>query len=223
VTANWDIFADEQKARDGSAAAIGLLCIERGVVCQLAQELIQRKTDIENRLSIRKLASPHWVEMKRHMDDVAIEWFDEFFTGPLSFFVYVPAPATVSRLDLVKAAIERLEADPRVPHGLHRSATTIHLDYDHQDARELDIELVRGFGVLRAFHWDDRGSPLLQLTDLLLGMSERLHTGRTLPPSDAEARRQRAISSARASFDKHGKKNLGVAYEPDGSLKHLLT
>ena len=36
-----------------------------------------------------------------------------------------------------------------------------------------NIELVREFGLLRAFHWDDRGSPLIQFTDLMLAICRR--------------------------------------------------
>lgn len=185
--------------------------------------LAPAKTNIENRLRVKKLGSPHWVEMKEHMDTVATAWLDKFFSGPLMFFVYAPARAATSRLDLVTAVIERLERDPRVPYGLERSSTTIHLDYDHQDAQDLDMRLVRDFRLLRAFHWNDRGSPLLQLADLLLGMSSRLHSPRSPPASDAEARRLGVMASAKARYVATGGKNMVVAYEPDGGLRDLLT
>lgn len=219
MSANWDIFGDEQKAANGRPSAIGLLCVERGVVCQLAQHLLVAKSKLQG--TGRDVGSPHWRELKERQDELLVRWLDIYFEAPCVFFVYVPSTSATSRLDLVAGAIERLEGDSRVLHGLDRKHTTLHLDYDNQDARELDMRLVRRFGLLRAFHWNDRGSPLLQLTDVLLGIAERDYTGRGFAKSACEDRRRRVVEHARQVFTRK-RRNHVVAYEPSGETRTLL-
>lgn len=225
MTTAWDIFGDEKKMPDGSAKGIGLLVLEAGVVCQFAQELTDEKTRLQGKGD--RIGSVHWAALKDREADLACRWMDRFFQGPLMFFVYVPVGRKRStRLDLVRQAIERLEKDPHIPaHGLHRGRTTLHLDYDNQDARELHLQLVLGFGLLRAFHWSDRDSPLLQLTDLLLGVSERERASRAATSSRADRRRQKVLDHARTRARQHAqmaKHNWVLCYEPGQALRRLL-
>ncbi len=227
MTAAWDIFGDEQKAADGEATGIGLLVVEAGVVGQLAQALLDEKNQLEG--SGGRIGSVHWSDLRDREADLACRWLNRFFQGPLLFFVYIPVDEEIGsqpRLQLVKQAIEQLEADPRVPGGgLDRERTTIHLDYDNKDARELHLQLVRGFGLLRAFHWSDRDSVLLQLSDLLLGISERDRSGTAFGESRREANKKKAFDCARERaryYSARDKDNWVFCYEPTGGLRRLL-
>ena len=222
MTASWDIFGDEQKAADGGASGVGLLVVEAGVVCLLAQRLLSEKNQLEGVES--KIGSVHWSKLQDREANLACRWLDVFFQAPLLFFGYIPVDEDVRsqpRLELVKQAIEQLEADSRVPAGgLDRSLTTLHLDYDNGDARELHRQLVRDFGLLRAFHWSDRDSVLLQLSDLLLGISEREWSGRAFGESKQEARKSRVFEYARKTAP--GKHPWVFCYEPTGGIRRLL-
>ena len=227
MTASWDIFGDEQKAADGGASAIGLLVVEAGVVCQLAQVLIREKDQLEG--SAPGIGSVHWSDLGGREADLACLWINQFLRGPMQFFVYIPASGIVGslpRLELVKRAIELLEADRYVPAGgLERARTTLHLDYDNRDAKELHLSLVRNFGLLRAFHWSDRDSVLLQLSDLLLGISEREHSRRNFGQSNREARKSKVFACAKNKavyYSERGKDNWVYCYEPAGALCRLL-
>lgn len=224
---SWDIFGDEEKAPDGRASGIGLLCLERDIVCQLAHELLEEKTRLQG--SGGRIGSVHWSKLESREATLACRWLDRFFQGPLMFFVFIPAGrdgASQDRLELVKQAIERLESDPRVPAGgLDRGRTTLHLDYDHSDANQLHLRLVRDFGLLRAFHWSDRDSALLQMSDLLLGISKRERSGVVFGPSQREARKREVFEQAteRARYySGKGKDNWVFCYEPGGELRRLL-
>jgi hypothetical protein len=227
MAASWDVFGDEQKAADGGASGLGLLVVEAGVVCQLAQALLDEKNQLEG--SGGRIGSVHWSDLRDRETDLGCSWLNRFFQGPLMFFVYVPVAAQASshpRLELVKQAIEQLERDHRVPAGgLHRGRTTLHLDYDNQDARELHLRLVREFGLLRAFHWSDRDSVLLQLADLLLGISERERSGRAFGESRREGNKQRLFDCARERaryYSARDKNNWVFCYEPTGGLRRLF-
>jgi hypothetical protein len=103
---------------------------------------------------------------------VAKEWVTHFLSGPLMFFVYFRAKEGETKLEAFKRLIEHMEQDNRVPGGLWRKTTTLHLDIDTSDSRTILRELRRSFGLLRAFKWDSKGSLLLQLSDLLLGIAQ---------------------------------------------------
>ena len=227
MTASWDIFGDEQKAADGGASGIGLLVVRASVVGQFTQALLDEKNQLEG--SGGRIGSVHWSNLGDREADLACRWLNRFFQGPLLFFVYIPVGEDVGsqpRLKLVKQAIEQLEADPCVPAGgLDRGRTTLHLDYDNRDARELHLQLVRGFGLQRAFHWSDHDSVLLQLSDLLLGISERERSGRVCAESRREARKNKVFECAREKADYYsarGKDNWVFCYEPTGGLRRLL-
>ncbi len=218
----WDIFADEQKAADGGASGIALLVVEAGVVGLLIHALLTEKNQLEG--SGDRIGSVHWSNLKDREADLACRWLDRFFKTPLVFFVYIPVGEDVGsqpRLELVKQAITQLEADSHVPAGgLHRSRTVLHLDYDNTDARKLYQELVRNFGLLRAYHWSDRDSVLLQLSDLLLGISERERSGRGFGESRREATKHKVLECARARAGLA--RNWVFCYEPTGGLRRLL-
>ena len=222
---SWDIFGDEQKAADGGASGIGLLIIDAGVVAQFVQALLNEKNQLEG--SESRIGSVHWSKLNNREADLACCWLNRFFRDPLMFFVYIPVDVgSQPRLELVKQAIKKLEADPNVPgDGLDRRKTTLHLDYDNKDARELHRQLVREFGLLRAFHWSDRDSVLLQLCDLLLGISERERTGRAFGQSKRDIRKRKVFEHACERARHHseqGKNNWVFSYEPGGGLRRLL-
>ena len=222
---SWDIFGDEQKAADGEASSIGLLVVYAGVVAQFSQALLDEKNKLEG--SSSKIGSVHWSKLSDREADLACRWLNRFFQGPLMFFVYVPVDiGSQPRLELVKQAIEQLEFDPNVPaRGLDRSKAVLHLDYDHEDIRELHGQMVGNFGLLRAYHWSDRDSVLLQLCDLLLGISERERSGRAFTQSKGDTRRRKVFDYAHeraGHYSARGKNNWVFSYEPSGGLRRLL-
>ena len=222
---SWDIFGDEQKAADGGASIIGLLILETSIATQFDQVLRDEKNKLEG--SRGKIGSVHWSNLKNYEAKLACRWLNRFFQGPLMFFVCIPVDiGSQPRLALVKQAIEQLEADPQVPvGGLYRNKTTLHLDYDNQDARELHSQLVREFGILRASQGSDRDSVLLQLCDLLLGISERERSGRAFTQSKGDTRRSKVFDYAHeraGHYSARGKNNWVFSYEPGGGLRRLL-
>ena len=225
MSTSWDIFGDEVKAPDGGASGIGLLIVKAGVVCQFTQKLLDNKNQLEG--AEARIGSIHWSRLSDLEAKLACCWLNSFFQAPLVFFVYIPVDiGSQSRLELVKQAIEKLEQDYRVPdNGLSRSQTTLHLDYDNSDARYLHQQLVRDFGLLRAFHWSDRDAVLLQLSDLLLGISKSERSGQTFSSSKGDERKQRVIEYARERavfYSERGKDNWVFCYEPTGGLNRLL-
>lgn len=220
MAANWDLFGDETKL-DGGIAAIGLICLEAGLVSQVMQHLIADRDRILNLARQKGTREVHWKDMDQLEADIALEWIDRYFRTPLMFFVYIPSYSIgAGRLELVKNAIARLETDPHVPHGLARSQTTLHLDYDSFDIREF-WRLQREFGLLRAFPWDSHGSPLLQLSDVLLGISHSLYTGSQPPDSNRGRQHQRVIDHA-TKIAIERQRNFMAAYAPDGQMRILL-
>lgn len=225
MSTSWDIFGDEVKAPDGGASGIGLLIVEAGVVGLFTQKLLDNKNRLEG--SETGIGSVHWSSLSDRKAKLACCWLNSFFQAPLVFFVYIPVDiGSQSRLELVKQTIEKLEQDIRVPgNGLSRGQTTLHLDYDNSDARFLHQQLVRDFGLLRAYHWSDRDSVLLQLSDLLLGISKRERSGQTFGSSKGDKRKQRVIEYARERavfWSEKGKNNWVFCYEPTGGLNRLL-
>lgn len=222
MSSPWDIFVDEHKAADGRASGIGLLVVEAGVVDLLSHVFLTEKNQLEG--SGGKIGSVHWSNLKDREANLACRWLDRFFNAPLVFFVYIPVGEDVGsqpRLELVKKAITQLEADSRVPAGgLHRSRSVLHLDYDNMDARKLYLQLVREFGLLRAYHWSDRDSVLLQLSDLLLGISEREHSRRGFAESRREATKNKVLEYAREIAV--SSRSWVFCYEPTGELRRLL-
>ena len=214
MVANWDLFGDEVKL-GGTVSAVGLLAIEAGVVPTLTAHLIRDLDRVFNDHRDDTRREVHWVDLDAVEKRIAEQWISTYYRAPMVFFLFIPSAWTRgNRLDLVRAAIQRLEGDPRVPYGLSRSQTTVHLDYDSFDVNELG-RLKREFGLLRAFPWDSHGSPLLQLTDVLLGLSNCLYTGE-LPKNTARGRNKLAvIQTARRQAAAH-RRNFLFAYEPQG-------
>ncbi|MBI4570256.1 MAG: hypothetical protein HY719_17830 [Planctomycetes bacterium] len=196
MTTGWDIYVDERKDSSGHPSEIGLLVLEAGVACCLGALLFKEK----DRLRCQKtkhlgskcpIGSLHWTDMKSLEAELACRWIDRFLAGPLMFFVLAAAGRDPrSRLCQVMQAVERLECDPLVPGGLSRGTSTVHLDFDVQDAKSAHVELVRGFGLLRAFPCNDRGSELLQLADILLGISYQAWHESPFGTSEHEKRRK---------------------------------
>ncbi len=222
MSQKWDIFVDEKKAADGEASGIGLLVVEAGVVGQMSQHLLSRKNQLEG--SSTRIGSVHWSDLKDLEAKLACEWLDKFFHAPLVFYVYVPVgedAGSQPRVELVKGAVGRLEVDSQVPAGgIQRGRTALHLDYEGRDARWLHQRLVRDFGLDRAYHWSDRDSPLLQLSDLLLGISERDHSGSGFGESARETHKRRVFDHAREKAS--SSIPWVLCYEPTGGMRRLL-
>jgi hypothetical protein len=129
---------------------------------------------------------------------------------------------------LLKRLITTLEVDSHIGGGLSRSATTVHFDTDDGDLTNLLRDLRRNFGLLRAFKRDSRGSRLLQLCDLLLGISTSLSRAGTFSTSSlitvCGQRKQELIAWARSEakhFSVRGKINAVLELTPEG-LRYLL-
>ena len=216
---NWDLFCDETKL-EGDVDAVGILALEVGVVSNLTAILI---ADRDRILNLRKVNNRevHWVDIDTIEAEIARAWIASYFRTPMAFFIYVPASvAAGNRLTFVQRAVERLEADPRVPGGLTRGQTTIHLDYDSVDVRQL-WQLRRNFGLLRAFPWDSHGSPLLQLSDVLLGICHSLYTGNP-PANSVRGRNKQTVIAAARQAAAAARRNLVFAYERRGIRQLLL-
>lgn len=197
---NWDIFIDERKAK-GQVVGIGALCLVPDTAASLQDDLIKKKNEIESRLG-HGIGEIHWKGLDGEKSEVAVQWVNAFFGGPMMFYVKLDAyRKALSVITLTKVLVERLEQSPHVPGGLVRGKTTVHVDYDTATKAWMLIGLMRNFGLLRAFKWHSKGSEIVQLSDLLLGISTTESTGSlpsgTCPTSKSELHRLRVMEHVR--------------------------
>jgi len=180
MAADWDLFIDEYKD-GGKLLGIGAICLEAGVTPNLGQSLVKTKDKVQNSIG-HKISEIHWTAMDHDRSEVALEWVNLFLSGPLMFHTRLDITSTKDSVGtLVRRLVQILEANPKVKHGLVRGQTTVHLDYDSANTNAVLSRLRRSFGLLRAFQWHSRGSELIQLSDLLLGISVA-ETSKALPP-----------------------------------------
>lgn len=220
----WTLFIDEQKDA-GRVVGLGALCVWRDVAPQFRAHLVADKATLEKTKG--HVGHLHWSSFKERRELLAPLWLKRFFDGPLMFFLYLPRPEGAMRIELVKELVLHLERSPRVRCGLDRSWATVVLDFDQQDDGLVETALVDRFGLQDAYMDDDRDEPLLQLADVLLGMSAESHTGRLPPPSKADARREVVRTMARSTATKQAqpdssKRNWIAALKRDGTIRRLL-
>lgn len=206
---NWDIFVDEQK-NGGKIRCIGALFVEKGVTAQIEETLLKERDRVANRTKA-KVGSVHWAELGDIEAQVATAWLEAYARAPLCFFVRVDAVAPDMKIHLFERLKEHLDRSDRVPGGFASANATVHLDRDRADDAATRRALRRDLGFRDAYGWDDKGSPLNQLVDLLMGIAEAEHTGH-LDTSDskAAARKKQVLEGARASFQSaanEGKRN----------------
>jgi hypothetical protein len=210
---DWDIFVDEHKD-GGRVVAIGALCLEAGVTPNLQDTLVKEKSRVENRLG-HGIGEIHWKRLDGGKSDIAVRWMNAFLSGPMMFYVRFDAFRRGSSVvNLTKALVERLERSLAVPGGLERDKTTVHVDYDTANTGHLLASLRRDFGVLRAFKWHSHGSELIQLSDVLLGITLAESNGALpsnhCPVSRAEKHRLKVMEYVRVFAKKRaarGKRN----------------
>lgn len=216
----WDIFADEYKD-NARLLGLGALCIHAGVQGVLYDLLAKAKDACRSRNNC-KIGQVQWKDLNQSELPVAKDWLNHFFRGPMMFFVRFDADMIGGRATiegLVRGLIERLEDSPFVPGGLVRGATTLHLDYETSYSGNVLERMRSEFGLLRAFKWDSHGSELLQLTDLLLGISVAETSGRfpttgSLPSSGRDSIKRQLVVHARQEavrIERKGKRNVVLA------------
>ena len=226
---HWDIYVDERK--DGSKITdLGFLCISRNLSSQFFNSLLQISNSkwqsfIKSNGSARKsIGEIHWKKMDWVQHQVALEWLERFFNGPMIFFVYYPQlKSNKSRVDLIHEVVQRLEDDQRVPKRLQREKTTVHVDYDSSDVKDL-WKSERLFRLLRVFPWDSKGSPLLQLTDILLNICSYKHKNLTIKNNSSTSNsglRKIALLEAADNYIKKGRKNI-IGYFEDGTTNNIF-
>lgn len=172
MASSWDLYIDEIKC-GGSVKALGVLAFEAGVV----EGIYHKLSDAKNRLvgKGKRIGEIHWCDLDGTEVDLAKEWISFFFNGPMMFFALALCEKKEAKIDVVRRIVQALENDPHVPGGLNRGSTTVHLDIDSSDGKFILRSLRRSFGLLRAFSWDSKGSLLLQLSDVLLGIAYADH------------------------------------------------
>jgi hypothetical protein len=226
MSQNIDCFVDEVKD-GGKIIALGVLLMEVGVLEGMAHSLHEPIARLEG--AGTKVGELHWAQLGKVDAMVAEEWLRNFFRAPLTFFVLVTKVGNESKAAMLKRLITVLEADARIRGGFSRTTTTIHFDTDESDPRSLLRDLRRDFGLLRAFKWDSKGSLLLQLSDLLLGiarqvMVEGTHGAQAGDVSERTRIRRDVISKARSiaqeSADR-GKVN-GILVLDNSTIRFLL-
>lgn len=210
MSAQMDCFVDEVKD-GGTVISLGILIVEAGVLEGIDGALnrpIEKRTG-----SGATVGEIHWSKLGDLEAGVAKEWLTSFLQGPLMFFVLAPVLQDEDKAGTLKRVITVLEEDSRVMGGFSRQTTTVHFDTDSSDPKDLLRGLRREYGVLRAFKWDSKGSRLLQLCDLLLGIATHLSRGDASAceaVSVGEQRRQNVVTFARSEaqrFARHGKVN----------------
>jgi hypothetical protein len=188
---HMDCFVDEVK-NGGTVTGLGVLLLEAGVTEGLDGQL--NRPIAREQGKGHKIGEIHWSDMGEYEAEVAKQWLTYFLQGPLMFFVHAKGRAGESKAATLKRLIELLEADPHLP-GFHRSSTVVHFDTDSADPRDLLRDLRRGFGLLRAFKWNSKGSRLLQLSDLLLGIASHLTKPAVSATPGAPLRRPNSVDS----------------------------
>lgn len=222
---HMDCFVDEVKD-GGIVTGLGVLLLEAGVTEGLDGQLNRPIATAEG--SGCKIGEIHWSDMHEYEANIAKQWLTYFLQGPMMFFVYAKSRVGESKADTLKRLILTLEADQYFL-GFHRSTTVVHFDTDRADHRGLLRDLRRNFGLLRAFKWNSKGSRLLQLSDLLLGITLYLTkpstTSLDAQPSKGELLRQDIISILRSEatrFADHGKINAILLLD-EMELRYLLS
>lgn len=225
MATHWDLFIDDVKD-GGTLKALGALVLHSGIAEGLYFQLCRQIAKREGRGRVGEI---HWSALGKIEAAVAKEWISHFLRGPMMFFVLLRVKSRETKLQAIQRIVQQLEDDERVPGGLNRSSTTVHLDLDDADPPDVLRSLRRKVGLLRAFKWDSRGSLLLQLSDVLLGIASADSDGSLTGPLDKlseAARRKREIleharteARARAS---HGKFNAVLELDAGGRATYRL-
>lgn len=218
---NYDLFIDEVKD-GGKLQELGALVINTDVVEGLYYQL--QKAINKREGSEGKIGEIHWSNLTEIEAKVAKDWLNHFLNGPMMFFVFLQAKQMETKLKACERLIENLENDSKVPGGMVRSQTTIHLDIDRSDPNDILRNLRKTFGLLRAFKWDSKGSLLLQLSDLLLGIAKADSDGSLdeLSKNDsvAKERKKSLLYHARSmAQDKYAKGNFNALIRIDKNDK----
>src|SRR5437879_4911225 len=125
---DWDLFIDEVKDA-GRLRAIGALVLESGIAEGL---YFQLRRQIVKREGRGRVGEVHWSALGKIEAAVAKEWISHFLGGPMMFFVLLRVKPRDTRPKAIQRLVKQLE-DKRVPGGLKRSSTTVHLDLDDAD------------------------------------------------------------------------------------------
>jgi hypothetical protein len=226
MAADWDLFIDETK-EGGKLKCLGVLALHAGVAEGIFAQLAKAKNALVSRGN--KVGEIHWKDLGEVEAEVAQEWLSLFLGGPMMFFVVALCMPAETKETAVTRVLQALENDSRVPYGLARDRTTIHVDADSSDPPDMLRQLRSRFRLLRAFSWESKGSLLLQLCDLLLGIALADSSGslNSLSP-DASSRQKlkhRLLQYARCNAQaraRRGKRNGVVLLQPGGGAEFLL-
>ena len=226
MAADWDLFIDETK-EGGNLKCLGVLAFHAGVTEGIFSHLAEARNSIVSRG--RKVGEIHWKDLGDAEAEVAEKWLLYFLGGPMMFFAAAFCKPKETKQAALTRVLQTLENDNRVPHGLARARTTIHVDADPSDPRDMLRQLRSRFGLLRAFSWESKGSLLLQLCDLLLGIALADSSGSLNNLSQGVSPRQklkhRLLQHARSNTQvraKRGKRNGVVLLRPGEGAEFLL-
>lgn len=216
----WEMFVDEQKHKH-KFLSIGILVLHKNTLCQLYAQMIKTRDRVQN-VHGAKIGEVHWSALNVGKADLACAWLDDFFHAPMAFFAYVPNLDNYeSRFDLVAEAVERFESDSCIPSGFDRRHATVHVDYD-SDISMLDNVLSREFGLLRAYPWDSKGSPLLQLSDVLLGIAATESGNAPVNPESKKGSLRLKIVEHAIEENRRKSKNHVFVYHGEEGYRRLL-
>jgi hypothetical protein len=201
-----------------------MLAMDRGVLEALDHWLEDPIDRIQGRGV--KVGEIHWSRLGDIEARVATEWLTSFFRAPFVFFLNAPAHLRERKDHVVSRMVAALKADPRVPGGFDPAYVAIHLDADRSDGASFLADTRQSLRLLRAYKWNSKGSRLIQLADLLLGITELIVKGQSSdPPSAGKARKQTILDHVRATAAEsasRGKRNALLRLD-NGDLKWLLT
>lgn len=224
--ADWDIYIDERK--DGSRLlALGALILHAGVAERVRLQL--RRVISKREGSGCKIGEIHWSGLSEIEAAVAREWIEIFLSVPMTFFVHMRVREHETKASASLRLVEYLESETQVPGSLSRTRTTVHLDIDESDSAA-DLERLRSAsGVLRVFRWESKGSLLLQLSDLLLGLAKLdRDSSHELPnggQSKASLRKWNILDHARAEANRKAdrqKRNAVVDLDENNRARFCL-
>ncbi|XDD49690.1 hypothetical protein AB3N59_15035 [Leptospira sp. WS92.C1] len=164
----------------------------------------------------------HWSDLNDSKYKVAMKWIESFFNSPMTFFMmYSQKKYTKTRKEIIETVIPLLETNNKIPEGFSRLNTTLHLDYENSDVREIWM-LERIFRMLRAYPWDSRGSPLIQLCDILLNVASNVESGVTSfdPTSYKGKLKQSILDKSKEKYnDVRDYKNNFLIMRENGDIK----